>query len=145
MSGGKSKRPQFKTSPFWSKHPHQKSNRPHQQLKTSPPIIIYIFILFIFLYFLVHYDQQPLVNWRRCRSYMVIEFLERSSRRRKMMFDIFIFILLFVLFIVVVWLSLSLTYFIVMFDASTWFWMYDDDALNHMFEKIFILNSLFLL
>ena len=69
----------------------------------------------------------------------------RPPRRRKMMFDIFIFILLFVSLFVVVWLSLSLTYFIVMFDASTWFWMYDDDALNHMFEKIFILNSLFLL
>ena len=75
----------FSTGGSKSKRPHYESKRP--QIKTSPPrvktsqsLIIYILILFIFLFFLFH-----LVFWRRCRSYMATEFLERSSSR-KMMF-----------------------------------------------------------
>ena len=75
----------FSTGGSKSKRPHYESKRPQiktspPRVKTSPSLIIYILILFIFLFFLFH-----LVFWRRCRSYLATEFLERSSSR-KMMF-----------------------------------------------------------
>ena len=54
----------------------------------------------------------PLVYWR-CQSYMATEFLERSSRRRKMMFD-------------VRWWCNNMSF--------VW---EDDDALNHVWENIY--------
>ena len=75
----------FSTGGSKSKRPHYESKRPQikrspPRVKTSPFLIVYILILFIFLFFLFH-----LVFWRRCRSYLATEFLERSSSR-KMMF-----------------------------------------------------------
>ena len=74
----------FSTGGSKSKRPHYESKRPQiktspPRVKTSPSLIIYILILFIFLFFLFH-----LVFWRRCRSYLATEFLERSSSRKMM-------------------------------------------------------------
>jgi len=128
------------------------------RVKTYPSLIIWILILFIFLSLLFHYDLTTFVfYWRRCRSYMATEFLERFSEEKQeeeddvwcLMYDddvtinvSYVWENIYFHFIIFTIICSSMTFIsVTIFYYDVLCLMYDDDALNHVWEKniIFVL------